>query len=529
MDYFAVVLSSSGFTLLVFVAFLGVDQLISDFVRPERQNVARLPLLVLLGPLAMLYHLHDSTVLFDQRAAAVAIAMAFGGIPAGWAASALELIIRAFEDGPTFWSGLMSIAAVCLACTAFLRFRPARLAADPRLSILLLGCIAGAAASGALLVGTPWAVGLARFQDLALPRFAVHLISTCLFGWLLVLLRERRAGQRASRILALTQAIHSHGLGGAGTEFMFKLAPDGRILDVDDGYARRSGYSREALRAMKIQDLREDGGPLVARGKLEEVKTAGVVRIETMHRTRVGGFWPVEVTAIYDASEHCILSFVRDITERRAAAEKLAQQNRALKQTLQQTIEALFAATMQRDAATAGHEVRVRDLALRIGARMGFSDIRLEGLGFAALVHDIGLLTIPAEILNRPRALLAEEIALVREHAEASYHILKNIPFPWPVADIARQHHENFDGSGYSRGLAGDAILPEARVLRVADSVEAMMSHRPFRRARSLDYVISELNAGAGTNYEPAIVDACLDLLCQEHYCFPNTPQPAMA
>ena len=192
-------------------------------------------------------------------------------------------------------------------------------------------------------------------------------------------------------------------------------------------------------------------------------------------------------------------------------------------------LEALFAATMQRDAATAGHEVRVRDLALRIGARMGFSDIRLEGLGFAALVHDIGLLTIPAEILNRPRALLAEEIALVREHAEASYHILKNIPFPWPVADIARQHHENFDGSGYSRGLAGDAILPEARVLRVADSVEAMMSHRPFRRARSLDYVISELNAGAGTNYEPAIVDACLDLLCQEHYCFPNTPQPAMA
>jgi len=529
MDYFAAILSASGFSLLVFVAFLGVDQLISDFVRPERQNTARLPLLILLGPLAMLYHLHDGTALFDQRAAAVAIAMAFGGIPAGWAASALELVIRWFEGGPTLWAGVISNITVCLACTAFLRFRPASLAANQRLSILLLGCIAGVVPAGTLLLDTPFAVGLARFQEFALPRFAVHLVSTCVFGWLLIVLRERRAGLQAGQALELAQSIHRHGLAGSGTEFMFRLALDGRILEVDDAYARRSGYSRDALRAMQIQDLREDGAPLLSRGKLEEVKSAGVVRIETRHRTRSGELWPVELTAIYDARDHCILSFVRDITERHEAASLLAEQNRLLKQTLHQTIEALFAATMQRDAATAGHEMRVRDLALRIGERMGFSEIRLEGLGFAALVHDIGKLTIPADILNRPRALLPEEAALVREHTEASYHILKNIPFPWPVADIARQHHENFDGSGYSRGLAGDAILPEARVLRLADSVEAMMSHRPFRRARTLDYVISELHAGCGTNYEPAIVDVCLDLLCNEQYGFPNTPQPAMA
>ena len=529
MDYVGAVLSACGFTLLVFVAFLGVEQLITAFVRPERQQAARLPLLILLGPAAMLYHFHVGNALFDQRAAAVAIAMMFGGIPAGWAAGGLEIIIRWLSGGPHPWSGIAGIVAVCLACTAFLRYRPAWLAENPRLSVLFVGCIAGVIASCTLLLDPPFAIGLARFQEFGLMRFAVHSVSTCLFGWPLILLRERRTGLSASRSLALAQAVHSYGLAGSGTEFMFRLALNGRILDVDDAYSRRSGYSREALRAMHIQDLREDGAPLVARGKLEEVKSAGVVRLETMHRTRAGVLWPVEVTAIYDAHDHCILSFARDITERKLADSRLEEQNRILKQTLQQTIEALFAATMQRDVATAGHEMRVRDLALRIGERLGFSAARLEGLGFAALVHDVGLLTIPSEILNRPRAFLPEEYALVREHTEASYQILKNIPFPWPVAEIARQHHENFDGSGYAQGLASEDILIEARVLRVADSVEAMLSHRPFRRARSLDYAISELRAGSGRQYEPAIVDVCLDLLGQQHYAFPNAPQLAFA
>lgn len=143
------------------------------------------------------------------------------------------------------------------------------------------------------------------------------------------------------------------------------------------------------------------------------------------------------------------------------------------------------------------------------------------------MVHDIGEIGTPVEILNRPRRLNEDEMELVRLHCEAGHEILKDIRFPWPIAEIVWQHHENFDGSGYPRGLAGTAILPEARIIRVADSVMAMLSHRPFRRAFDRAHVIDELLAGAGHQYDPAIVALAVVLLRAEMTAAAESAAPA--
>lgn len=205
-----------------------------------------------------------------------------------------------------------------------------------------------------------------------------------------------------------------------------------------------------------------------------------------------------------------------DISARKSAEE-------SLRQSLIQAISALSAAMVHRDLSTAGHEVRVSDLAVAIGRKLQLDEHQLEGLGLAAMVHDIGQIQIPSEILTRPRRLNREEFELVKMHAEASHEILKDIHFPWPIADIAWQHHENVDGSGYPRGLAGDEILLEARIIHVADSMEAMLSHRPFRRQLGLEQALAQLKQYRGSVYDSRVVDACLTLFTEHGYELPDS------
>lgn len=179
------------------------------------------------------------------------------------------------------------------------------------------------------------------------------------------------------------------------------------------------------------------------------------------------------------------------------------------RELLADSVSALSTAMLHRDRSTAGHEQRVSDLAIAIGKAMNLDADRLEGLKLAAMVHDIGLIQVPAEIITRPRRLSECEFALIKLHSEAGYDILKDIHFPWPLADIALQHHENIDGSGYPHGLKGDEILLEARIIRVADSIDAMLSHRPFRRCYTLDHALSELCRYKGSRYDPQVVDVC--------------------
>jgi HD-GYP domain-containing protein (c-di-GMP phosphodiesterase class II) len=143
---------------------------------------------------------------------------------------------------------------------------------------------------------------------------------------------------------------------------------------------------------------------------------------------------------------------------------------------------------------------------------MGWEEPRLQGLRMAAMVHDIGKISVPIEILTKPGRLSETEFSLVKGHAESSYTILKDIPFTWRIADMVRQHHEKLDGSGYPLGLKGDAILPESKVLTVADIVEAMGSNRPYRQAIDLDIVLGEIERQAGTLLDPEVVRVCCAL-----------------
>ena len=175
---------------------------------------------------------------------------------------------------------------------------------------------------------------------------------------------------------------------------------------------------------------------------------------------------------------------------------------------LRATIEAMSKTMESRDPYTAGHQQCVANLSVAIAAQMGWTEAEQQVVYLAGLVHDIGKIAVPSEILTKPSKLSTLEMSLVRQHVEAGYQILRDIPFPWPLADIIRQHHERLDGSGYPQQLKADEILPGARILAVADMLEAMSTHRPYRPALGLPFAISEFNRESGQTLDPDVVRA---------------------
>jgi putative nucleotidyltransferase with HDIG domain len=166
-----------------------------------------------------------------------------------------------------------------------------------------------------------------------------------------------------------------------------------------------------------------------------------------------------------------------------------------------------------RDPYTAGHQKRVALISMALAKKLGLESDAVQALYMAGMVHDIGKVAVPAEILTKPTHLTDLEMKMVQEHAETGYQILKDIPFPWPIADMVHQHHERLDGSGYPKGLSGDQISQGARILAVADTIEAMSTHRPYRPARGLASAMEEVRAEAGSKLDAKVVDAAFELL----------------
>jgi len=193
---------------------------------------------------------------------------------------------------------------------------------------------------------------------------------------------------------------------------------------------------------------------------------------------------------------------------------------KSLHQALDGTIRAIGMTTETRDPYTAGHQRRVTELAVAIAKKMGLAPETIEGTRVAGLMHDIGKLAIPAEILSKPSALNSMEFSLIQSHPQAAYDILETVTFPWPIAQIVLQHHERIDGLGYPKGLAKDEILMEARILAVADTVEAMASHRPYRPALGINLALEEIKKNSGLKFDAKIVDACLELFNSGEFAF---------
>jgi PAS domain S-box-containing protein len=207
-----------------------------------------------------------------------------------------------------------------------------------------------------------------------------------------------------------------------------------------------------------------------------------------------------------------------DITERKKKEEELKQSLDKLHKAMGGIIQAMALAVETRDPFTAGHQRRVANLARSIGQEMGLTKDQVEAIRMAGMVHDLGKISIPAEILGKPTKLTALEFSLIKVHPQTGYDILKDIDFPWPIARIVSQHHERIDGSGYPLGLKDQEIVPEAKVLMVADVVEAIASHRPYRAAHGIDVALDEISQNKGLLYDPEVVDVCLRLFREQGF-----------
>jgi PAS domain S-box-containing protein len=218
---------------------------------------------------------------------------------------------------------------------------------------------------------------------------------------------------------------------------------------------------------------------------------------------------------------HIVLN-ARDITDRKQAEEELAERFQQLRRVFDDTVNALAATAEKRDPYTAGHQERVSLLARSVAEGMGLSEEEVEGVRVAGTLHDIGKVCVPLDTLSKTGPLTEPEREIIRCHPGNAYDILKNVTFPWPVADTVLQHHERMDGSGYPSGISGSDIIREARILAVADVVEAMASHRPYRPALGVEAAIAEIEQNKGVLYDVEAVTCCLHLFVDDGFEFPR-------
>jgi len=207
-------------------------------------------------------------------------------------------------------------------------------------------------------------------------------------------------------------------------------------------------------------------------------------------------------------------------TERKREEKELEQSFEMLRRTLEGSIHVLASTAEKRDPFTAGHQERVTNLSSAIAKEMGLPEQKIEGLHMASSIHDIGKIYIPAEILSKPGRITEAEFDIIKNHPQVGHDIMKTVEFPWPVAKIILQHHERMDGSGYPSGLIGEDILLEARILGVADVVEAMSSHRSYRPTRGIDQALEEIKQNRDILYDSDVVDACLRLFTEKGFKF---------
>jgi putative nucleotidyltransferase with HDIG domain len=211
---------------------------------------------------------------------------------------------------------------------------------------------------------------------------------------------------------------------------------------------------------------------------------------------------------------------LHDITERQLLEQEREQSLEQRQAALVQTIKSMAVALEKRDPYTAGHQHRVAQLSTAIAGQLGLDEDQIEGILLGTMIHDLGKIYVPSEILNRPGRLTHAEFEIIKTHSQVGYDIVKDIDFPWPVAQMILQHHEKLDGSGYPNGLKGDEILLEARIIVVADIVEAMSSHRPYRPALGMEAAIEEISKQRGKTLDADVVDACVRLVNENGFRF---------
>jgi PAS domain S-box-containing protein/putative nucleotidyltransferase with HDIG domain len=291
---------------------------------------------------------------------------------------------------------------------------------------------------------------------------------------------------------------------------------ESRFIAVNEPFAESCGFEVEDLIGKTDLDIWPKDLAERYRENDREVMESGLrKRVEEPlkdNEDRVSWIETIK-TPIYDDMGEVTgtVGIARDVTEKRMSLDRL-------RKALGATIQAMTVAVETRDPYTAGHQRRVADLAHAVATEIGMTPHQIDGIRMAGLIHDVGKLSVPAEILSKPTRLSQIEFSLIKTHVQAGYEILKDIEFPWPIARMVLEHHERMDGSGYPNGLTGDKILMESRILMVADVVEAMASHRPYRPSVGLDTALEEISKNKGILYDSDVVNACLRLFNEKGY-----------
>jgi PAS domain S-box/uncharacterized domain HDIG len=307
-------------------------------------------------------------------------------------------------------------------------------------------------------------------------------------------------------------------------DIVFQLSPKGVIEYVSPKVKEIYGYEPEKL----IGELFGMTTPMSELPKAIKALNS-VLSGETIINLEIGQFNSsgsiviVEINGapiIRDDKVIAVHGVMRDITERKQAEEAARNSAQKLIKAMEDTMQAMAMIVEMRDPYTAGHQRRVTQLACTIAEEMGFSSDQITGLRLAGLIHDIGKVRVPAEILTNPERLSEAERTIIKMHPSLGYDLLKTLDLPWPVADIINQHHERLNGSGYPSGLVGKDIIPEARVLAVADVVEAIASHRPYRPALGIDKALYEISKQKNILYDSEVVDSCIKIFRERGFRF---------
>lgn len=307
------------------------------------------------------------------------------------------------------------------------------------------------------------------------------------------------------------------------SDLVFMHDEDGYLMRVNQAYAARAGAPSRDLLGRPFREVLPEGAtgdhsPERAQGQCTDGESGVVLAGGEAYTCRTR---PLQDDV---GSMVCCIHILRERSPTAAAGPpsmiESSSDDGVVRRNLEATIEA-FAATIElNDPGNASHGRRVAALAVAIGKDISLSATQLEGTRLAALIHDLGSFKIPVDVLIKPGKLTNVERLLVQSHPEVAHRILQGIEFPWPIAEIILQHHERIDGTGYPRGLAGSDMLIEAKIVAVADAMEAMLSDRPYRPSLGVDAALSDLAQHRGTFYDPAVVDACVRLFAERGFTF---------
>jgi PAS domain S-box-containing protein/putative nucleotidyltransferase with HDIG domain len=450
-----------------------------------------------------------SGVIFDTRSVVLSMGTLFYGTVPGIIGGAVAAVYRVTQGGP---GAPMGVAVIVMSVAVGALWRRWRHVSrrDPSVVELYLFGLVIHICMLALTVLLPGEIASRTLEQIAVPVIVIYPFATVALGILMLDQRRRRRSERAlSRSEERFAAFAEH-----MPAYLWIRDRDCGYVYVNARLARDTGQSVGDLLGKTPEDLWDAEAAARAR-KLFETALAGDP-VDTI------GKWPDEGGAYYrsclfampgDGGDRLLGGLVFDVTEQQLAQQELERHADRLRRTLEGAVQAMSSIVERRDPYTAGHERRVAELATAVATSLGVSGEDLEGLRLAAGIHDIGKISVPAEILSKPGRLTDIEFAIIKAHPETGHDVLRTIAFEQPVAEIVLQHHERQDGSGYPRGLTGEDILLEARIIAVADVYEAMTSHRPYRPGLPQEAAVAELHDGAGGRYDEQVVEACLRVL----------------